>query len=134
MTIAISTGLNEARLQATADHIDTGAGAGYFAVYAGTRAASINTAPAAPALVQIPLTKPCGVVDAGTLELTASAFGQVLNSGLATWARLFNGDGAAVLDCDCGLYSDPEDPGELRLSQLSLFAGAEVSLVSVVLG
>lgn len=134
MTIEISTGLNEARLQATANHIDSGAGAGYFAIYGGTRAANIATAPGTTALVQIELTEPCGSVTAGVLNLTAADVGMVANSGLATWARLFNGDGQAVLDCDCGLYSDPGDPGELRLSNLSLYAGAEVSLVSAAFG
>lgn len=134
MTIAISTGLNEARLQATANHIDSGTGPGYFAIYPGTRPADTSASPGSAALVQIELTEPCGTVSSGTLSLTAADVGQVLNSGIATWARLFNGDGQAVLDCDCGLYSDLGDPGELRLSNLSLYAGAEVSLVTAVLG
>lgn len=133
MTIEISTGLNEARLQATANYIDSGAGAGYFAIYGGTRAANIATSPATPALVQIELTEPCGTVAAGVLSLTGADPAMVVNSGVATWARLFNGDGQPVLDCDCGLYSDPGDPGELRLSNLSLYAGAEVAIVSAAL-
>lgn len=134
MTIAISTGLNEARLQATANFIDSGTGAGYFAVYAGTRPASIADAPGSAALVQIVLNEPCGTVASNVLALSASAPAMVADSGLASWARLFNGDGQAALDCDVGLYSDPGDPGELRLSNLNLYAGAEVSLVSAVFG
>lgn len=131
MTIEISTGLNETRLQATRDYINLGAGNAFFAVYGNTRPLSINDIPGAAPLVIIQLTKPPGVVDQGVLTLTQLAPGQVTTNGVATWARLFNGDDQPVLDCDC---SDAAGSGELKLNNVALFEGAEVSLVSAVLG
>lgn len=131
MTIEISTGLNEARLVATRDYINLGGGNPFFAIYGNTRPVSLTVAPGAAPLVIIQLTKPPGVVDEGMLTLTQLQPGQVQNNGVATWARLFNGDDQPVLDCDC---SDAAGTAELKLNNVALFQGAEVSLVSAVLG
>lgn len=131
MSLSISTGLNEARLQGTASYIDSGATSGYFAIYAGTRPANVNVVPGASPLAIIHLTEPCGTVASNALTLTPGVVGSVTTSGVATWARLFNGNGDAVLDCDC---SNTGGTGELKLSNVTLYAGAEVSLTSAVFG
>lgn len=131
MSIAISTGLNEARLQATANYIDSGSGAGYFAVYGNTRPGSITDAPGASPLVLVPLAEPCGTVVSDQLSLASGGLGMVASSGVAAWARLFNGNNEAVLDCDVSL---PAGTGELKLSTVTLYAGAEVTIASAVLG
>lgn len=131
MSIAISTGLNEARLQATANYIDSGPDAGYFAVYGNTRPALITDAPGATPLVVIPLAEPCGTVASNQLSISGAGLAQVTNSGVAAWARLFNGNDEAVLDCDVSL---PAGTGELKLSTVTLYTGAEVTIVSAVLG
>lgn len=131
MSLSISTGLNEARLQGVANYIDSGSGAAYFAIYGGTRPANVDIAPGTAPLAQITLADPCGTVASNALTLTPGVVGPVTTSGVATWARLFNGNGDAALDCDC---SATGGTGELKLSNVTLYAGAEVSLTSAVFG
>ena len=130
MTIAISNGLKAARMQGAADYINSGGAAGYFAVYAGTRPALITDAPGTTPLVLMSLAYPCGSVSGVTLTLAGGDPGLILQSGVASWARLFTSDGDTVLDCDCGTAG----PAELILDNLTLYAGAEVRFTSATLG
>ncbi|WP_348683110.1 hypothetical protein [Acidovorax soli] len=135
MTIALAAAANDARLAALAAHLDTGAGVARVRVYGGVRPA-ITDAPASALIVELPLLKPSATLDAGQLTLLPGAAQLNLISDTAVWARIVNGAGDTVLDCD---VSAPDGPGELWLSAggaagLVLFEGGETSLASGVLG
>jgi hypothetical protein len=129
--IEVSSDHNASRLAGSLAHLNTGAGNPAVRIYGGTRAASITTAPSTPLLVQIPLTKPAGVVSAGVLTLTQSADGIIAASGVATWARVVNGNGDASFDCDAG---EGAGPWEIQLVQSTLYAGGAARIISAVLG
>jgi hypothetical protein len=129
--IDITADLNEARLAGTLAFLDTGTGNAAIQIYGGTRPGSVSNAPGSPMLVSIPLTKPAGTISGGLLSLTQQEDGLILTSGIATWARVVNGNGATAFDCDAG-----QGPGawEVQLVQVQLFAGGGARLVSAVLG
>jgi hypothetical protein len=111
--------------------LDTGTGNAGVRVYGGTRPATAADTPGSAMLVQVSLTKPCGVVADGLLTLTQLEDGLIGNSGIATWARVVNGDGATAFDCDCG---EGAGAWEVQLAQAQLYAGGAARIVSAVLG
>jgi hypothetical protein len=131
MTITITAALNNARLNAVLTFLDAGPDNAAIQIYGGTRPATPADAPADPALVSIPLTKPAGSVSNGTLLLTPQDVGLILNSGVGTWARVINGAGAVAFDCDAG---EGAGAWEVQLVQASLLAGGDARLASAILG
>lgn len=131
MTITITTRHNEARLNGSLNDLNLGAGNPAIRIYGGTRPTLASDTPASAMLVEIPLTKPAGTISGGSLMLTASGPGMIGNTGIATWARFVDGDGATCFDADAG---EGEGAWEVRLAQAQLYAGGELSLVSAVLG
>lgn len=131
MTIAITQAHADARLTGTVTYLDSGTGNAAVRLYGGTRPATPADTPSSEMLVQIPLSKPCGTVSAGVLTLTQLEDGLIGTSGIATWARVVNGDGATAFDCDCGA-----GPGvwEVQLAQVNLYAGGGARITSAVLG
>ena len=129
MTVAISTELNEARLTGTLSFLDTGAGVARIRIYNGTRPATGGTV--TTLLVEIPMDDPCGTVAAGVLTLASAALPLVASSGVATWARVINGDDDFAFDCD---VSDMAGSGDIKLPSTTLYAGGKTQLVSGVLG
>jgi hypothetical protein len=129
MTITISTAHNDARLAGSVSYLDTGSSHARIRLYSGTRPSAGGTA--TTLLCELTLPKPCGTVSAGVLTLGApAADGQVLNTGIATWARIVNGNGDFAMDCDC---SGPGGGGDIVLAQTQLYAGGYAHLVSAVL-
>lgn len=125
MTIEISTAHNEARLGGTKAFMDTGAGKARIRVYDGTRPALGGTA--TTLLVEIVLAKPSGTVAANKLTLAADdpAGYEVVATGSATWARIVNGNGDLVLDCD---VSATGGAGEVQLPSVAVTVGDIVPL------
>ena len=102
MTIALSPELRDARLQLIVDALDGGAGAGYIEFFDGVRPATGG--PVTQLLSTHNLSIPCGAVLNQSLvfgiiedDISADAAAD------ATWARFYDGDGAAHIDADCGL-------------------------------
>ena len=131
MTIEISTGLANARLQGVINFLDTGAGNAAVRIYGSTRAASVDDVPGSAMLVQVALSKPCGTVTGGVLTLTQLENGMVANSGTATWARVVNGDGDTAFDADAG---EGAGAWEVQLALATVYAGGDAQIVSAVLG
>jgi hypothetical protein len=129
MSVTISAAHAEARLTATRDYLDTGTDHARVRIYDGTRPAPGGAG--TTLLVEIALDKPCGTVAAGVLTLASSDLPLVANSGVATWARVVNGDGDDAFDCD---VSETGGAGEVQLSTTALFAGGKTALESAVLG
>lgn len=131
MTVAISLAHNVARLEGTATFLNDGAGRPKVKIYSGTRPADTTVAPSTAMLVEIEFSKPVGPVAGGALPLVEHQDGLIMETGVAGWARVFNGDGAVAFDCDVG-----EGPGawEVQLLQTQLYAGGSAKIVSASLG
>lgn len=126
-----TTACREAALNGRLSFLIIGTGTAAVQIYGGTRPGSVNSAPGSPMLVSIPLENSVGTVSAGTLVLDAASPGLIATSGIATWARVVNRDGATAFDLDAGAESSG---AEVELSQTTLYAGGSVALLSAVLG
>jgi len=131
MTITITTAHNDARLGGTLAYLDTGTGNAAVRIYGGTRPATPADVPTSAMLVQVGLTKPAGSVAAGVLTLTQLEDGLIAETGIATWARVVNGNGDTAFDCDCG---EGAGAWELTLAQTQLYAGGAARITAAVLG
>ena len=123
--IEISPEHNEARLLGTLAFLDAGASNATIEIYATARPAG-GADPLGAPLATLTLARPCAVLTGAALvlqPLTAPA--TVTATGAAAWARWLNGDGVWALDCDVSVEAGV---GELRLTQLQLYAGGLVPL------
>jgi hypothetical protein len=100
-------------------------------VYGGVRPASPADVPSSAMLVEIALTKPAGTILDGLLTLTQQEDGLITATGVATWARLVNGNDVTALDMDC---SSTDGSGDVKLASTTLYLGGDVRMVSAVLG
>lgn len=130
MDLSIAAGLNEARLTATRDYLDAGAGGARLRLYTGPRPAPGAAITTEVMLTEIDLTEPCGTVAGGVLTLTAALPGDVLNSGTAAWGRVVDGSGNYAIDGDA---SNMAGLGHFRLDNVVLTAGGVVALLSAAL-
>lgn len=133
--IRITDALREARLTATRDTIDAGAGHGTIEMYDINQPATLGAAPSGPPCAVVTLAKPCGTVGGGYLTLAqADSGGDMIATtsgplGVA-WALVRDGDGNIVMD---GTVSDnsPGATGDIKLAGSSgtqVFAGGYVLL------
>jgi hypothetical protein len=128
--IAISATHNNARLQATLDFLVLGSQRPKVSIYGNTRP-STGASPGAVALVEIELNPASAAISNGALSIQQFAPGLIMATGSAAWARIVNGNGAHVLDCDA---SGPGGLTEIVVSAETLYLGGRVLLVSAVFG
>lgn len=131
MTVAITVEHNEARLAGTLNFLDAGSNPARLRIYGGTRPETPATTPISAMLVEIRLTKPAGTISNGLLTLTQQEDGLITASGIATWARLVNGDDVTALDLDC---SGTDGNGDVKLASTTLYLGGDARMVSAILG
>ncbi|MDD5330215.1 MAG: hypothetical protein PHX38_09435 [Sulfuricella sp.] len=131
MTVAITQEHNEARLAGTLAFLDAGTNPARMRIYGGTRPDFPSITPSSGMLVEITLTKPAGTIANGLLTLTQQEDGLVAATGIATWARLVNGNDVTACDLDC---SDNNGTGEVKLLPTQLYAGGDARMVSAILG
>ena len=131
MTVAITQEHNEARLSGTLSFLDAGTNPARLRIYGGTRPANPAATPASAMLVEIPLTKPAGTISNGLLTLTQQEDGLIAVTGIATWARLVNGNDVTALDLDC---SGTNGAGDVKLATTQLYLGGDARMVSAILG
>lgn len=131
MTVAITVEHNEARLAGTLAFLDAGTNSARLRIYGGTRPATPATLPNSVMLVEIKLTKPAGTIAAGLLTLTQQEDGLITATGIATWARLVNGNEVTALDLDC---TGTDGTGDVKLASINLYLGGDARLVSAILG
>jgi hypothetical protein len=131
MTVAITVEHNEARLAGTLTFLDAGSNPARLRIYGGTRPETPATTPTSAMLVEIRLTKPAGAISNGLLTLTQQEDGLITASGIATWARLVNGDDVTALDLDC---SGTDGNGDVKLASTTLYLGGDARMVSAILG
>jgi|GEM_PF-588567 len=132
MTLLVSDAILQARFQALAGAFDAASDPAQIWVYGGARASSLGAWPSTPPLVRITLAKPCGTATPTALTLAIPADpSQVTADGTATWARIVDGAGTPLIDCDVALADGSgTQPQEILLSRVDVFSGAFVVLVS----
>lgn len=128
--ITISSAHNNARLEATRDFMVTGTARPKVRLYGGTRPVT-GAAPGTPLLCEIELNPASAVVSNGTLTIAQFDSGLILSTGSPTWARIVNGSGTHVLDCDAG---GPGSTTEIIVTAATLYEGGRVLLASAVFG
>ena len=131
MTVSITQEHNEARLAGTLSFLDAGSSPARLRIYGGARPTHPAATPTSAMLVEIALTKPAGTVSNGLLTLTQSEDGLITATGIATWARLVNGDEVTALDLDC---SGIDGAGDVKLASTNLYLGGDARMVSAILG
>ena len=57
--------------------------------------------------------------------------GLITSTGVATWARLVNGNEVTALDLDC---SGTDGSGGVKLASTNLYLGGDARMVSAILG
>lgn len=122
-----------AKYQATMNLIDAGAGNGKIQFFGGVRF-GIDASLSETVLAEIILTKPSGIIDESGLHLTPAADGQILITGVITWARVIDSEGVAVFSGDVLAATDPNVAlADFVLDQTNVFSGALIILLSATL-
>lgn len=134
MAIKVSAAVAILMAAAAAGAVDAGAAGGKLTIYGGAQPASPDTAVGAqPVLVEFTLGDPAfaGPVDGGA---GATATGNPVDpvpataTGTATWFRITDSDGDAVIDGD---VTDTAGSGSLKVSSTSIIEDIDVSIVSM---
>lgn len=122
--------LRNAQLNLLRDALDAGAGAGTLTLYGGSQPATPETATLAFALATLALSKPSAPdATAATLRFSQiEADASASADGHATWARLSDADGNAVLDCDVA-----ESGATVVIDSETIYFGGPVRCTSFVL-
>ncbi|MHA3104607.1 hypothetical protein [Acinetobacter sp. ANC 3791] len=122
-----SLGAGLAMLAAFAAYIDQGSNFATLIFYSDEKPASTKiAADSAKALVTLSLPKPClkQTLSDG-IELYATNSVIATSTGTATWARLYNGNGLAVIDLEMGV--------DIILNSYEIVAGGTQTLDSIIL-
>ena len=128
MALAYSTTVRNARLQAVADAIDGGSGAGLLRIYDGTRPSSGGAA--TTLLAELTFSDPCAAsVTGGVLTFDAVTKDSSANAtGTASWFRCVDSAGTFVIDGGVGTSG-----ADMNLNSVSISAGQEVSITSATI-
>lgn len=111
MTIGLSTGMRNDRLQLILDAIDSVGSGGHLLLFNGTKPAvgsfvdEYDEYDAYDLLANFTLPYPCGTISNGILTFGAISDAIGLETGSATWARIINASGVFVMDLTVGVLS-----------------------------
>lgn len=111
-------------IRSVAENLDNGGGVACIIYYDDVRPESEEVA-ANPSsrLVTLNFPKPCVKTTGETsIELFPSDIGMAVKNGTATWARLYNAAGQAVIDLDIGVEIQLDNPDVVLGSTLKLDA------------
>lgn len=128
MALAYSAAVRNAGLQAIADAINAGSGAGKLRIYDGSRPATGGTA--TTLLAELTLSDPCeGTISAGLLTFDTITQDSSANAtGTATWFRIVDSDNNFVVDGNVGTSGS-----DLNLNSVSIVSGGTVSVTSATI-
>ncbi|ENV46174.1 hypothetical protein P255_02993 [Acinetobacter brisouii CIP 110357] len=122
-----SLGAGLAMLAAFSAYIDQGSANATLVFYSDSKPSSIDTAAdSSKALVTLTLPKPSlKQTNTDSINLQPTDTALVTTAGLATWARLYNGNGLAIMDFTVG--------SDITLLNNNLAEGSAVNLTSLKL-
>lgn len=125
ITPSLNAGLS--MLQALTLFIDQGSANATFIFYDDSKPADTNVpANETARLVTMELPKPSFKrLKNSSIELYPTGEGTIVKTGKAVWARLYNGDGVAVMDFNCAV--------DMMLETTDLVMGASYDLDSIEL-
>jgi len=127
MALGYVVGLRNAQLDEVQILIDTDVGAGNLIILDGARPATGGAK--TTTLATLPLTDPVApAAAAGVLTFSAITDDTSTSAGTATWFRLEDNSGDAVVDGDVGTSGS-----DLNLNSTSISAGGTVSVTSFVI-
>lgn len=128
-TVRLSSPLKTDFLNSTKTRIDGGSGPGTIKVYTGTMPVTPTTAVGAQVLLgTLVFADPCGTVAADKLTMGAiTADAGADAGGIASWARIHDSTGTAVMDID---VSNTGGVGAMKLNTVSVVEGGPI-LVSL---
>jgi hypothetical protein len=130
--IRFATAVKNACLTPIRDAIDAGPAAGTIKLYTGTIPADVQTAVTTQTLLgTMTFSDPSGTVATGAF--TASAITQdsaADATGTATWARVLDSTGAAVMDVDCTVTGGG---GTMQLNTTNIVIGGPILISSFVI-
>lgn len=128
MAIQLSESVRHTIINNIKSAIDGGSGAGYIQIRSGTRPANVSGTATGTLLVTLTLNKPSyGAPSAGTasISLSPAVAGTAVANGTATWARVFDSAGVAVMDCSVGTTG-----ADFLLSSTNILTGATITLTA----
>lgn len=130
---SISQASAAAALDAFADLLDAGAGAGYVEVRDGTQPASVEVAATGTLLGTCVLSDPAfgAATVASPSVATANAIADDTNadaSGTASWFRAYDSNGVAVIDGD--ISTTAAGTGDMLLDDTAIVAGGTIAVNS----
>lgn len=130
--IRFAVAVKNSTLTQIRDAIDAGSGPGTMKVYTGTIPADVATAVGSQVLLgTLTFSDPCGTVAAGALTMSAITQDSSADAtGTATWARIADSTGAAVMDID---ITGTGGGGTLQLNTTSIVATGPIIISSFVL-
>lgn len=134
-TVPLSLVFRAAAMAGRRSAID-GVTGGFMEVYTGLKPNYAEDEPGATRLALIPFALPCGTIASNAdtysvrLNFTVPITVSVDATGLAGWVRVTNDEGVAMFDVDAGV---PGSGKPAILSELQLYAGGEVTLLSCYL-
>lgn len=132
MTMLLSSAVAQSQCDAFVDAIDIGASVSKLRIYTASRPANPSLTATGTLLIEFALPDPCfgsAAIAGSNAVATANAITPInaVASGTAAWARVIDGNGAAVADCD---VSASAGSGDVKLSNTSVVVGVESSVVS----
>ena len=122
---------NTGLMQGLLDRMNSG-GAARIRLYGGSRPPAL-TAPSSPLVALVLLADLAGIIDGptGDLLLTPGAETTVSVGTAPTWARVENGEGQQLFDCDARLSTAPDTGQEIVVAApAGFFAGARLRIQS----
>lgn len=130
MTIKLSTAARNALGDAIVAQLDAGAGSGSIKIYDGTQPANPSVAVTTQNILsEHTLTEPAGTVTNGVLTFATISNDEFANAtGTASWARFFDGSGAAVVDAS---ISPVGGGGDLQMNTVNVVINGPVRFTSL---
>lgn len=131
-SIKFATAVRSAMAQAIVDALDGGAGPGLLQFYTGAQPASPDVAVTTQILLgTLTLSDPAGTITTGVLTFDViTQDGAADANGDATWARLRDSTGSAIIDLD---VSDTSGAGAIKLNTIHIVAGGPILMNSLVI-
>lgn len=129
MAVKLTNAVRNGMAQSLIAGIDGGGAAGSIKIYSGAQPANPGTAPAGTILSEHVLGFPCGTVTNGVLLFAAIAEDQYANAtGTATWARISDSAGVAVLDCSVTVAGGN---GDIQMNTVNIVVNGPVRFTSL---
>jgi len=131
MGIAFADSLRTARAQKIIDAINAGAGPGTIKFYTATQPAKGAAITTQTLLGTLTFAEPAGSISNGVLTFDTIVDDSSADAdGLATWARVLDGDGAFVMDLT---VTDNAGAGPIKMPSTQIYAGGILHVTSAVL-